>query len=203
MAEREQEDCEGIEESRDRIFGILETEHTAHKVPYNRMVLAGFSQGGALSLFAGYQMPSAEQRLAGILCMSGYLAGAKQFKLTPGLEDTPTLHCHGTQDPMVAWSLAQKTRDIVTNTHGATNYELRDYPMQHTVTIEEIQYAARFLSQILPVEPGACADKPPKDMSVSELKDAILKGGLGQKAVGLIEREDLVKLLEKEDQEKK
>ena len=64
------------------------------------MVLAGFSQGGALSLFTGLQLP-AEMKLAGILVMSGYLAAAKDFTLTPGLENVPVFHGHGSADPMV------------------------------------------------------------------------------------------------------
>jgi predicted esterase len=64
------------------------------------MMLAGFSQGGALSLVTGLQLP-VEKKLAGILVMSGYLAGAKDFKLTPGLESVPVMHGHGDADPMV------------------------------------------------------------------------------------------------------
>jgi predicted esterase len=46
------------------------------------------------------QLP-VEQKLGAILVMSGYLAGAKEFKLTPGLENVPVMHGHGTADPMV------------------------------------------------------------------------------------------------------
>ena len=73
------------------------------------MVLSGFSQGGALSLYTGLQMPSPEEKLAGILVMSGYLAGAKQFKLEESGKTTTVLHCHGTSDPMVQWPMAEKT----------------------------------------------------------------------------------------------
>jgi predicted esterase len=64
------------------------------------MMLAGFSQGGALSLVTGLQL-SADKKLAGVLVMSGYLARAKEFVLTPGLEGVPVLHGHGSADPMV------------------------------------------------------------------------------------------------------
>lgn len=64
-------------------------------------MLAGFSQGGALSLTTGLQLP-ADKKLAGLLVLSGYLAGAKEFTLTPGLESVPVFHGHGTSDPMVS-----------------------------------------------------------------------------------------------------
>jgi poly(3-hydroxybutyrate) depolymerase len=62
------------------------------------MALAGFSQGGALCLYTGLSL---SPKVAGILVMSGYFAGASSFQMTPGVEETPILHCHGTQDPIV------------------------------------------------------------------------------------------------------
>ncbi len=56
-----------------------------------------------MSLTTGLQLP-VEQKLAGIVVMSGYLPGAKKFRFVPGLEDTPILHCHGDSDPMVCCS---------------------------------------------------------------------------------------------------
>jgi predicted esterase len=79
-------------------------------IPYNRMALAGFSQGGAMSIYCGLQLPP-EQKPAGLLVMSGYLVGGSSFNLTPGFEDVPVLHCHGSADPVVQYAWAQKTRD--------------------------------------------------------------------------------------------
>jgi predicted esterase len=53
-----------------------------------------------MSLVTGLQLP-AENKVAGILVMSGYLPAANRFRLTPGLESIPILHCHGLADPMV------------------------------------------------------------------------------------------------------
>ena len=110
LDERSNENCKGIQESQKRLQSILEQEHQTTGLPYNRMVLAGFSQGGALSLFTGLQLPK-DQKLAGIVVMSGYLAGAKQFQLTDGLQDIPILHCHGTLDPMVRFPMAELTKN--------------------------------------------------------------------------------------------
>jgi len=90
--------CDGIESSVPVIENILREEHVLG-LPYSRMVLAGFSQGGALSLYIGLQLASIH--LAGILVFSGYLPGYDKFKITPGLEDVRILHCHGLSDPLV------------------------------------------------------------------------------------------------------
>lgn len=56
LDERSNENCKGIEESQAKIKAILQKEHEETGLPYSRMVLAGFSQGGALSLFTGLQL---------------------------------------------------------------------------------------------------------------------------------------------------
>lgn len=74
MDERASETNDGILESAQRIIGILDQE-AALGLPYSRMALAGFSQGGAMTLFTGLQLP-VEKKLAGLVVLSGYLAGS-------------------------------------------------------------------------------------------------------------------------------
>jgi lysophospholipase-2 len=193
LDERANENCKGLEESVQTIQEILEREHTFTSLPYNRMVLAGFSQGGALSVFTGMQLPN---KLAGIVMLSGYLPAAKKFQIQEGLEDTPILHLHGTADPLVTLGVAQRSQELL-GEKGAKEYSLKSYPgVQHTVTMEEIQEMKTFLERILPDEMECKIQlKDPSDMSVKELKAAIRKAGLGQKAVGLMEKGEFVKLL--------
>lgn len=94
------------------VKSIIEAEVNIGVRP-NRIVLAGFSQGGAMSLFTGLQLPP-ELKPAGLLVMSGYLPGASKFRLTPGFEDVPVLHCHGTSDPVVQYSWAEMTQAGIT-----------------------------------------------------------------------------------------
>jgi len=94
LDDRAGESCDGIDESVAEIRGIMDAEKAAG-IPHSRMVLAGFSQGGAMALFGGLQMP-VEEKLGGVLIMSGYCPGYSKFKLTPGLEDVPLFHGHGT-----------------------------------------------------------------------------------------------------------
>lgn len=194
LDERSNENCKGIDTSQTTVQEILKKEHTESGLNYDRMVLAGFSQGGALSLFTGMQL---ESKIAGIVVMSGYLPAAKQFKITDGLENVPIMHCHGEVDPMVKVDLAKKSKEMVTGM-GATNYELKTYPgLVHTVSMDEIADVKVFLEGILPVDDSCNVKlKDPSDMSVKELKEAIRKAGIGNKAVGLMEKSEFVKLVQ-------
>lgn len=102
LDDRASESCNGIEASVQRVRDILSSEHSNVGMPYSRMMLAGFSQGGAMSLFTGLQLPDTEQKLAGLMVMSGYLPAASQFKLTAGFESVPVRHVHGSADPVVS-----------------------------------------------------------------------------------------------------
>lgn len=194
LGERANENCKGIDESQARIVQILQNEHESTQLPYSRMVLAGFSQGGALSVFTGLQLP---QKLGGVLMMSAYLPAAGKLTITPGLEDTSILHLHGLADPLVTMELALKSKEILTGSKGATNYEMKTYPgLQHSMNNESLADAKKFLLTVLPPD-DACKIvlKDPSSMSVKELRTAIKKAGLSQKAVGLMEKPEFVKLL--------
>ena len=192
LDERSNEQCKGIEESRQKLLSILEKEHSATGLPYNRMVLAGFSQGGALSLYTGMQM---EQKLAAIVVLSGYLPHASQFTITPGLESVPIFHGHGSQDMMVNPAMAQKSQAVV-QAKGATDYTFQTYPMAHTVSPQELGDVLAFLKEKLPADDTCRITlKEPSAMSIKELKAVIRKAGLASKAVGFMEKSEFVKLV--------
>jgi lysophospholipase-2 len=193
LDERANENCKGIEESRARLETILQTEHSNTGLPYSRMVLAGFSQGGALSLYTGLQLETSKS-LAGIVVMSGYLPAAKSCK--PTQLKTPIWHGHGTLDPMVQYKMAEKSKERLTSL-GVEDYTLESFPIQHTVSPQELAKVMAFLGKVLPPDESCRIKlKEPKEMSVKELKAGIRKAGLGQKAVGLMEKHEFIKLLE-------
>lgn len=197
LDKRSNEFCNGIDESQQRIEKLLKDEHENLGVPYNRIVLAGFSQGGALSLYTGMQLPS---KLAGIVVMSGYLPHESGFNIANGLQDTPIWHGHGAADPLVRITAANESQSAV-KAKGATNYTLKTYPgLAHSVNPQEIGDVLSFLKQVLP--PGGEGEfkvklKDPSEMSVKELKGAISKAGLGRLALGLMEKREFVELLQK------
>jgi len=147
-------------------------------------------------------MPTKEQKLAGIVVMSGYLPASKTFTITEGLEGTPILHCHGEADPMVRVDMARRSKEVLLEEKGAKDYTLKTYPgLVHSVIPEEVQEVMQFLGTILPRE-GENSDewsvtlKDPKDMSVKELREAIRKAGLGRAAVGFMEKSEFIKLVQ-------
>jgi predicted esterase len=83
-------------------------------IPADRIVLGGFSQGGAMAIFSGLTAPA---RLAGIVGLSSYLLLSLKFRdLVPSPnpnQDTPLLMCHGTADPVVPMPLGRLSRDML------------------------------------------------------------------------------------------
>lgn len=196
LDKRSNEFCKGIDESQSRLMGIVKAEMDAG-IARNRIVLAGFSQGGALSLYTGMQLPAADgPPLAGIVVMSGYLPHASGFKISDGLEHTPIWHGHGAADPLVRMEAANESKSTVME-RGATDYAFKSYPgLAHSVNPQEISDVLVFLQKVLPPDDSCKIKlKDPGEMSIKELKAGIAKAGLGRQAVGLAEKREFVDLL--------
>ncbi len=134
-----------------RATALLETwitAQTAAGIPASRILLAGFSQGGAIALFCGLRHP---QRLAGILALSTYLP-LPQTLAQEGSEanrHTPILMGHGTADPVIP---VQHGRNTAARLEAWGNpVSWHEYPLQHGVSIEEIRDIGTWLVARLPV----------------------------------------------------
>ena len=90
LDKRSNERCDGIDDSRARLAKLIDDEMLLTGLPRGRIVLAGFSQGGALSLYTGMQLKGGmpPEPLAGVVLLSGYLPHSSGFAITPGLEST-------------------------------------------------------------------------------------------------------------------
>jgi len=194
LDKRSNEFCNGIDISQQRLLSIINSEMDAG-IKRNRIVLAGFSQGGALSLYTGMQLPT---KLAGIVVMSGYLPHSSAFNISNGLEKTPIFHGHGEGDPLVRLENAEESKSTVME-KGATDYTLKTYAgLAHSVNPTEISDVLQFLLKVLPPDDSCKIQlKDPSEMSVKELKAAIAKAGLGRQAVGLMEKKEFVDLVKK------
>jgi phospholipase/carboxylesterase len=143
---RDREDGTGIRASAAAIDELIERERTAG-IPAKRIVLAGFSQGGAIALHAGVRYP---QALAGILALSTYLPQSASL----GAEGTaanraiPILMCHGRQDPVVPLELAHQSFAALTAQGYAPR--LLEYNMQHSLCAQEVVAISQWLVQVLP-----------------------------------------------------
>jgi len=199
LDKRSNEFCKGIEESQSRLIKLVQNEIDVG-ISHNRIVLAGFSQGGALSLYTGMQLA---MPLAGIVVMSGYLPHESGFKITAGLEDTPIWHGHGAVDPLVKMQAAMDSESAVTKM-GATDYTLKPYAgLAHSVNPTEITHVLAFLEKVLPPDDSCRIKlKDPSEMSIKELKGAIAKNGLGRLAIGLMEKREYVDLVRRHQEGK-
>jgi phospholipase/carboxylesterase len=116
-------------------------------IPTNRIVLAGFSQGGAVSL---YVMPRLPAKLAGVMALSCYLPCGGSFKSERAAvnDSTPIFMAHGQGDATLPLSMGLHSRDFL----KAQGYsvEWHDYPMAHAVCAPEIADIRKFLFRVLP-----------------------------------------------------
>lgn len=113
----------------------------------SRLVLAGFSQGGAMAIFTGTRYP---ERLAGILALSSYFVLANTFtaERSEANAKTPIFMAHGTADPMVDPALGSESKRLLEASGYAV--EWHTYPMGHTVSAEEVAAIATWLRKTLP-----------------------------------------------------
>jgi phospholipase/carboxylesterase len=118
------QDYQGLKESRQQLTDWLKSLESSTGVPLSRTVLAGFSQGGAMTLDVGLTLP-----LAGLVCISGYLHSKREP--TAGKSFPPVLIVHGRQDQMVPVSSAQSARDTLTASGVTVKYQ--EFDMGHIV----------------------------------------------------------------------
>ena len=143
------EDAEGIRNSQELVQGLVERER-GRGVPARRLVLAGFSQGGAIALQTGLRHG---ERLGGILALSTYLplAATVAVERSPANRDLPVFMAHGTLDPMIAIARARESRAALQALGYAV--EWREYAMPHSVCAEEIADIAAWLLRTLAPSP--------------------------------------------------
>lgn len=115
-------------------------------IPRARIVLAGFSQGAAITLQTGLRQA---EPLAGLIALSGYLplADALAEERQPASVKVPVLMAHGTHDPVVPVARAIHSRDLL----ASLGYDVswHEYPIQHAVCTEELEAIAAFLRRRL------------------------------------------------------
>ena len=116
-------------------------------VDSTNIVVAGFSQGGAVAIQAALTYP---KRLAGLLGLSTYFATADSIQPDPVTAGLPVNICHGTADPMVPEATGRKGYDRLQKMGYAAEYH--SYPIEHSVCMEEIADVAVWFRRVLAVE---------------------------------------------------
>jgi phospholipase/carboxylesterase len=127
-------DKDGVLASEKLVHALID-EQVALGFKHEQIVLAGFSQGGAMSLHLGTGL---KEKIAGIIALSSYLPIPEllhEKKNTTNLS-TPIFMGHGTQDPVVPYTLGESSRDALKK--AGYTIDWHSYPLQHGVSMEEL-----------------------------------------------------------------
>lgn len=127
-------DASGVDESVAQVEALIARE-VERGVPASRIVLAGFSQGGAVTLAAGLRRA---EPLAGLVALSTYLPMAQRLlgEATVAARAQPVFMAHGTQDPVVPFAAGQRSAQALRDL--GLDVDWHAYPMAHAVCPEEI-----------------------------------------------------------------
>jgi phospholipase/carboxylesterase len=141
------EDAAGFAATDQSIRALIAREEQ-RGIASTRIVLAGFSQGGAVSL---YTAPRLAQRLAGVMALSTYLplAGRLTTERLPANQATPIFMAHGTSDGVLPIAMGRESRDVL----RAQGFDVdwHEYPMAHSVCAPEVMDIRAFLLRVLPI----------------------------------------------------
>lgn len=139
------EDADGFADSAVKI-GELIAREVGRGVRCERIVLAGFSQGGAVSLYLAPRYP---QRLAGVMALSCYLPMASRLAAdrVSANDAAPIFMAHGSADPVIPATLGAHSRDLLLG--AGYRVEWHQYPMAHSVCQQEIADIRAFLLRVL------------------------------------------------------
>lgn len=140
-----QADEKGVRASQAAIVHLIERE-VSRGTPVGKIVLAGFSQGGAVALQTALRYP---QKLAGVIALSTYLPLAESFVQEATAENrrTPIFMAHGLDDGVIQHTVGVQSRDVLVQ--NGYEVEWHEYPMQHSVCLDEIGHIGGFFKRVL------------------------------------------------------
>jgi phospholipase/carboxylesterase len=139
------EDENGLRASQKNIEALIAREKE-RGIPASKIILAGFSQGCAMTLQTGLRHP---EKLAGMLCLSGYLPLADKTAAERSDQSlqVPIFMAHGRQDSVVPFNRAEQSRDVLKSL--GYQIEWHEYMMQHSLCIEEVRDINAWLRKVL------------------------------------------------------
>ncbi|XP_044598025.1 acyl-protein thioesterase 2 isoform X2 [Cotesia glomerata] len=139
------EDEEGIRKAAEMVHGMI-AEEVAAGIPSKRIVLGGFSQGGALALYSALTFP---EPLAGVIALSAWLPLHQKFPANAvGNKNIPVLQCHGDCDPIVPYKWGQMTASLLKQ--FMSKVEFKTYSgMMHSSCDQEMQDMKSFIEKLV------------------------------------------------------
>lgn len=141
----QREDEAGVRQSAEQVEQLINHE-IEQGIPADRIILAGFSQGGAVTLHLATRL---KQKLAGIIALSTYLTIPDKLadEKSDANLDTTIFMAHGQQDPVVPIQRGQYSAKVLED--NGFKVQWSDYPMPHAVCLEEIQALGRYVEEVL------------------------------------------------------
>ena len=141
---RSAEDTRGVNESAEAIGALIHREH-ARGINSDRILVAGFSQGGAMALHLATRHPD---RFAGVIALSCYLPLASEAaRLRGGANQrTPIFMAHGSQDPVVPYMLGDESRQLLES--AGYQVEWHGYSMPHSLCEQEVADLRNWLKRV-------------------------------------------------------
>jgi phospholipase/carboxylesterase len=136
-------DAEQLRQSARWVHQLIDRE-VERGVDSRRIIIAGFSQGGAVSYEAALTYPLA---LAGIMALSSYFASADSIEIDSAQNQIPIMICHGSLDPVLPESLGRKGLETLESLGFTPQYHI--YPMEHAVCPQEIVDIAAWIGSVL------------------------------------------------------
>jgi phospholipase/carboxylesterase len=148
LSMQHQQDEVGMRDMQKNIEALIAHEVT-EGISESNIVLAGFSQGGAMALFTALRHP---KRLAGVLALSTYVSLKEKLdaEASPANKDVPILMAHGSFDSVITLETCLVSRHLLESLHY--KIEWQEYPMAHSVCAEEIDDISHFLNKVFKAE---------------------------------------------------
>jgi phospholipase/carboxylesterase len=145
LAYNNRADSQGVKESSALVADLIEKE-IAHGIPANKIVLAGFSQGGVIALNLGTRY---EKSLAGIMSMSSYMSEPEKLsdEAHPANKNTSILVAHGTHDDVVPIFMGNAAFKVLESNGYQVTWN--EYAMQHNVCVQQLKDISSWLQQKL------------------------------------------------------
>ncbi|XP_037677470.1 acyl-protein thioesterase 1-like [Choloepus didactylus] len=145
-----QEDEPGIKQAAENVKSLIDQE-VKNGIPSNRIILGGFSQGGALSLYTAL---TTQQKLAGVIALSCWLPLRDSFPqgpITGTNKDISILQCHGDCDPLVPLMFGSVTTEKLKTLVNPANVAFKTYGgLMHSSCHQEMMDIKQFIDKVLP-----------------------------------------------------
>lgn len=142
------QDIEGFFKSCDILKNLVKQQIEEFKIPPEKIIIGGFSQGAAISLAT---LATMETKIGGCVALSGFCALRKEVesKLLSANLDTPIFQGHGTADPVISYQYGKKTSEFFKEL-GFKNLDFQTYPgVQHSASDEELAAVIKFIKDVL------------------------------------------------------